>query len=49
MVSTAGVVAILIYCGFDGGLMVILIDSVVRGYGDAIDGGISWLWFRLRD
>ena len=42
---------ILIDCGSNAGLMVILIDSVVRGFGGAIDGdidGFGRLWFRRR-
>ena len=45
MVSTAGSVTILFFVAPTAGLMVILIDSVVRGFGGAIDGDINWLWF----
>ena len=41
MVSTAGLMVIL-YCGFDGGIILILMDSVVRSFDDGIDGDINW-------
>ena len=40
---------ILIDCGFDGGIILILMDSVVRSFDDGINGDTNWFgrpWFR---